>query len=124
MMMAASVDRPMLSGDQGYTGGMNRDTPAHRWRGAIAPTEATWAALMVLDTACLRDGVPDTLVSNRGGAYTSNAFEAVCTRLQVRHETVVSTQGESDQNLTETHVNIQRRWYDDQFSLARTPAAW
>jgi hypothetical protein len=91
--------------------------------GAIAPTEATWAALMVLDTACLRYGVPDTLVSDRGGAYTSNAFEAVCTRLQVRHEAIVSTQGERDQNLTETHVNIRRRWYDDQFSLALASAA-
>jgi transposase InsO family protein len=89
--------------------------------GAIAPAEATWAALMVLYTACLRYGVPDTLVSDSGGAYTSNAFEAVCARLQVRHETIVSTQGESDQNLMETHFNIQRRLYDYQFSLARTP---
>ena len=90
--------------------------------GAIAPTEATWAALMVLYTACLRYGVPDTLVSDSGGAYTSNDFEAVCTRLQVQHETIVSTQGESYQNLMETHFNIQRRLYDYQFSLARTPA--
>jgi transposase InsO family protein len=89
--------------------------------GAIAPTEATWAALMVLYTACLRYGVPDTLVSDRGGAYTSNEFEAVCTRLQVRHETIVSTQGESYQNLMESHFNIQRRLYDYQFALARTP---
>jgi Integrase core domain/Winged helix-turn helix len=63
--------------------------------GMMAPTEATWVALMVLYTACLRYGAPDTLVSDRGGAYTSNDFEAVCTRLQVRHETIVSTQGES-----------------------------
>jgi transposase InsO family protein len=90
--------------------------------GAIAPTEATWAALMVLYTACRRYGVPDTLVSDSGGAYTSNDFEAVCTRLQVRHETIVSTQGESYQNRMETHFNIQRRLYDYQFSLARTPA--
>src|SRR6266511_2615057 len=47
--------------------------------GAIAPTEATWAALMVLYTACVRYGVPHTLVSDSGGAYTSNEFEAVCT---------------------------------------------
>ena len=80
--------------------------------GAIAPTEATWAALMVLYTACLRYGVPETLVSDSGGAYTSNDFEAVCTRLQVQHETIVSTQGESYQNLMETHFNIQRRLYD------------
>ena len=59
--------------------------------GAMAPTEATWAALMGLYTDCLRYGAPAYLVSDRGGAYTSNDFETVCTRLQVRHETIVST---------------------------------
>jgi transposase InsO family protein len=91
--------------------------------GAIAPVEATWVALMVLYTACLRYGAPDTLVSDSGGAYTSNDFEAVCTRLQIHHETIESTQGESYQNLMETHFNIQRRLYDYQFSLVHTPAA-
>jgi transposase InsO family protein len=89
--------------------------------GMIAPTEATWVALMVLYTACLRYGAPEQLVSDSGGAYTSADFEAVCTRLQIHHETIVSTQGESYQNLMETHFNIQRRLYDYQFSLARTP---
>jgi transposase InsO family protein len=91
--------------------------------GALAPTEATWAALRVLYTACLRYGVPQMLVSDSGGAYTSNAFEGVCTRLHLTHETIESTQGESYQNLMETHFNIQRRLYDCQFSLARTPLA-
>src|SRR5882724_4223281 len=90
--------------------------------GAMAPTEATWVALMVLYTACQQYGVPAYLVSDSGGAYTSNEFEAVCTRLQIRHETIVSTQGESYLNWMETHFNIQRRLYDYQFSLARTPA--
>jgi hypothetical protein len=90
--------------------------------GMIAPTEATWVALMVLYTACLRYGVPEQLVSDSGGAYTSNDFEAVCHRLQIQHDTIESTQGESYQNLMETHFNIQRRLYDYQFSLARTPA--
>jgi transposase InsO family protein/transposase len=90
--------------------------------GAIAPTEATWAALMVLYTACVRYGVPHTLISDSGGAYTSNDFEAVCARLQLHHETIESTKGESYQNLMETHFNIQRRLYDYQFSLVRTPA--
>ena len=89
--------------------------------GAIAPTEATWVALMVLYTACLRYGIPEALISDSGGAYTSTDFEAVCTRLQLRHETIVSTQGESYQNLMETHFNTQRRLYDYQFSLATTP---
>ena len=59
-------------------------------------------------------------MSDSGGAYTSDAFEAVCGRLEIDHKTIVSTQGESDLNWIETHVNIQRRLYDDQFSLART----
>ena len=91
--------------------------------GAVAPTEATWVALMVLYTACRQYGVPACLVSDRGGAYPSNEFEAVCARLQIRHETIVSTQGERDLNWMETHCNIQRRLYDDQVSLARPPAA-
>jgi transposase InsO family protein len=90
--------------------------------GMIAPTEATWVALMVLSTACLRYGAPVPLVSDSGGASTSADFEAVCTRLQIQHATIVSTQGESYLNWMETHFNIQRRLYDDQFSLARTPA--
>jgi transposase InsO family protein len=90
--------------------------------GMIAPTEATWVALMVLYTACLRYGAPGSLVSDSGGAYTSNDFEAVCRRLHIQHETIESTKGESYQNLMETHFTIQRRLYDYQFSLARTPA--
>jgi transposase InsO family protein len=90
--------------------------------GALAPTEATWVALMVLYTACLRYGAPVHLVSDSGVAYTSADFEAVCTRLQIQHETIVSTQGESYLNWMETHFNLQRRLYDYQFSLARTPA--
>jgi putative transposase len=89
--------------------------------GAVAPTEATWVALMVLHTACRQYGVPEALISDSGGAYTSNAFEAVCARLQIQHHTIVSTQGESYQNWMETHFNIQRRLYDYQFSLAPTP---
>jgi putative transposase len=89
--------------------------------GAIAPTEATWVALMGLYTACRRYGIPEALISDSGGAYTSNDFEAVCARLQLRHETIVSTQGESYQNLMETHFNIQRRLYDYQFSLTTPP---
>jgi transposase InsO family protein len=90
--------------------------------GALAPTEATWAALMVLYTACVRYGAPTSLVSDSGGAYTSDAFEAVCGRLEIEHKTIVSTQGESYLNWIETHFNIQRRLYDYQFSLTRTPA--
>jgi transposase InsO family protein len=89
--------------------------------GAVAPTEASWVALMVLYTACLRYGAPTHLISDKGGAYISDDVEAVCTRLGIDHRTITSTQGESYKNLMETHCNIQRRLYDDQFSLTRTP---
>jgi hypothetical protein len=77
--------------------------------GAVTPTEASWGALLVLYTACLRYGAPKVLVSDSGGAYISDDFEAVGRRLQIHHEPIVSTQGESDKNLMETHFNIQRR---------------
>jgi transposase InsO family protein len=90
--------------------------------GAMAPSEATWAALLVLYTACLRYGAPETLISDSGGAFTSDAFEAVCRRLEIQHTPIVSTQGESYKNLMETHFNVQRRLFDYQFSLTQTPA--
>jgi hypothetical protein len=88
----------------------------------MAPTEATGVALMVLYTACLRYGAPTCLVSDSGGAYTSDAFEAVCGRLEIDQKTMVSTQGESYLNWIETHFNIQRRLSDYQLALARTPS--
>src|SRR4029450_11456779 len=89
--------------------------------GAVAPAEASWVALTVLYTACLRYGAPVHLISDKGGAYLSDDVAAVCTRLGVDHRTITSPQGESYQNLMETHFNIQRRVYDYQFSLTRTP---
>jgi len=41
--------------------------------GAMASSEASWAALMVLYTACRRYGTPQTLISDSGGAYISIA---------------------------------------------------
>jgi transposase len=89
--------------------------------GAIAPSEASWIALTVLYTACQRYGLPTHLISDSGGAFTSDAFEGVCTRLAIDHQTIVSTQGQSYMNLMETHFNIQRRLYDYQLALSRTP---
>jgi transposase len=89
--------------------------------GAVAPVEASWVALMVLYTACLRYGAPEHLISDSGGAYISDDFEAVCTRLEIDHQTIISTQGESYLNWMETHFNVQRRLYDYQFSLTTTP---
>jgi hypothetical protein len=89
--------------------------------GAVAPAEASWVALMGLYTACRRYGAPQALLSESGGAFTSNAFEAVCTRLQMDHKPIESTQGESYLNGMETHCNVQRRLYDYQCSLSLTP---
>ena len=43
--------------------------------GAVAPSEASWVALTVLYTACLRYGVPEHVISDSGGAFISEAFE-------------------------------------------------
>jgi transposase InsO family protein len=88
--------------------------------GAVAPSEASGVALMVLSTACLRSGAPEHLLADSGGAFTSGEFEAVCDRLGIDHETIVSTQGHSYMHLLETHCNIQRRIYDYQCALTKT----
>jgi transposase InsO family protein len=88
--------------------------------GAVAPSEASWAALTVLFTACRRYGTPHHLISDKGGAYISDVFEAVCVRLGIDHKTITGKDGESYKNLMETHFNIQRRLYDYQFALSRT----
>jgi len=89
--------------------------------GAVAPTEASWVALTVLYAAVRRYGVPVHLISDSGGAFIADAFEGVCTRLGIDHQTIVSTEGQSYMNLMETHFNIQRRLYDYQLALTRTP---
>jgi transposase InsO family protein len=89
--------------------------------GAVSGSEASWVALTVLFTACQRYGVPQSLISDKGSAYISNVFEAVCTRLGIDHRTITGKNGESYKNLMETHFNVQRRLYDYQFSLCRTP---
>jgi transposase InsO family protein len=90
--------------------------------GAVAPVEASWVTLMVLYTACLRYGAPQHLISDSGGAFTSNDVTAVLQRLQIASNPLLSTQGESSKNLMEMHFNIQRRLYDYQFSLTTPPA--
>jgi transposase InsO family protein len=92
--------------------------------GAVAPAEASWVALMVLYTACLRYGAPQFLISDSGGAFTSHEFERVCTRLGIDHKPMESTKGQSYLNWMETHFNVQRRIFDYQFSLTTTPEAF
>ena len=83
-----------------------------RLAGAVAPTAARWVALMVLYTACVRYGVPQSFLSDSGGAFTSKEFEAVCTRLQIHHQPLESPTGERYLHGMETPCNVQRRLYD------------
>jgi hypothetical protein len=92
--------------------------------GAVAPSEASGVALMVLSTAWRRSGVPAFLISDSGGAFTSNEFEAVCTRFGIEHKPMESTQGDSDLHWMETPFNVQRRLVDYQCSLTTTPEAF
>lgn len=89
--------------------------------GAIAPAEASGVTLMVLHTACLRSGAPQSLLAASGGAFTSQEVLAVFQRLAIPPNPIVRTHGESYQNLLETHCNIQRRLYDYQFAQTTTP---
>jgi len=89
---------------------------------AVAPSEASWVALLVLSTACRRYGAPPRRLSDSGGASIASAFEAVCARLEIEPLTMVSTQGESWLHIMETHGNVQRRLYDYQCSLTQSPA--
>ncbi|HSX77067.1 MAG TPA: DDE-type integrase/transposase/recombinase [Candidatus Saccharimonadia bacterium] len=93
-----------------------------RLAAAVAPAEARWVALLVLSPACRRYGAPQRRLSDSGGASISNAFEAVCARLEIEHITMVSPQGESGLHIMETHCNGQRRLYDSQCSLTQSPA--
>ena len=77
--------------------------------GAVAPSEASWVALTVLYTACQRYGVPVHVISDRGGAFISDAFEGVCTRLGIDHHTIVSTEGQSYMNLMVRQVAYKRK---------------
>jgi hypothetical protein len=56
---------------------------------------------MVLYTACLRYGAPAHLISDSGGAFTSNEVAAVLKRLQIVPNPLLSTHGESYKNLME-----------------------
>lgn len=89
--------------------------------GAIAPAEASWVTLMVLYTACLRYGAPQYLISDSGGAFTSNEVTAVLKRLAITPNPLVSTHGDSYKNLLDTHFNIHRRLYDYQLAQTTTP---
>jgi hypothetical protein len=82
--------------------------------GAVAPAAASGVALMVLDTACLRYGAPEPVLSDSGGAFLSTAGKAVWQRLGLHQEPIKSHQGQSSWNWLETPCNIPRRLFDSQ----------
>jgi hypothetical protein len=90
--------------------------------GAVAPVEASWVTLMVLYTACLRYGAPQHLISDSGGAFTSNDVTAVWQRWPIAPTPLLSPQGARDKKLRETHGNIHRRLSDSPCSLPTPPA--
>jgi len=90
--------------------------------GALAPTEASWVTLLVLSPACRRSGAPQHVLSDSGGACTSNAVKAVFKRLAIPPKPLGSTHGEREKNLLETHCTIPRRLSDDQLAHTTTPA--
>jgi hypothetical protein len=92
--------------------------------GAVAPADASWVTLLVLSTACLRYGAPAHVLSDSGGAFTSNDVKAVLKRWHMEPNPLLSTQGESDKNLLEPPCNIQRRLDDYHFSLTPPPVAF
>jgi len=49
------------------------------------------------------------VISDRGGAFISDAFAGVCTRLGIDHHTIVSTEGQSYMNLMVRQVAYKRK---------------
>src|SRR5215510_13231783 len=90
---------------------------------ALMRSELLDLTTIISATACHQSNYVEPYSRYSGKAYISTEFEAVCSRLEIDHQTIISTQGESYMNLIETHFNIQRRLYDYQFALSTTPAA-
>src|SRR5256885_2017216 len=87
--------------------------------GAMAPTEHTWVALMVLSTACLRYGAPTCLVSDSGGGPTSGACLGGCGGVGNDHKKNVRTHGGRYLYRIENQFNILRRVSDYQIVVSR-----
>lgn len=78
--------------------------------GMVSPFQDLWAILMVLYTAILRFGIPDTIVSDNGAVFTSDTFQYICRRLNIRHEPI--EKGKPWENLIEAFFGIQARMMD------------
>lgn len=86
--------------------------------GVVLATQARGPVLKLLYEAVLKWGAPGSIVSDSGGAFISNDYEACCERLGIRVEHIEAHQ--SWQNMIETHFNIQRLIGDPQFAKCQT----
>jgi transposase len=84
----------------------------------ISPTQNQWDYLSVLVDAIRRYGVPEALVTDGGGQFSSTMANALYEMLGIRKERIEP--GEPWQNYAETLFSIQRRLADYSFSNART----
>src|SRR5579859_6434525 len=84
----------------------------------ISPTQTQWDYLSVLVDAIRRYGVPEAIVTDGGGQFSSTMANALYEMLGIRKERIDA--GEPWENYAETLFSIQRRLADHSFSNART----
>jgi len=101
-----------IAGVKGWSVLLREGYARTRRAGAVAPPAASGVARRGLSTACRRSGVPQFVISDSGGAFTANAFEAVCTRLPIEPKPRESPPGASSRHWLETPLTVQRRFYD------------
>jgi hypothetical protein len=85
---------------------------------AISATQNQWDYLAVLADAIRRYGVPEALVTDGGGQFSSTVALQLYDMLGIRKERI--DPGQPWQNYAETLFSIQRRLADHAFSNART----
>jgi hypothetical protein len=85
---------------------------------AISATQNQWDYLAVLADALRRYGVPEAIVTDGGGQFSSTVAIQLYDMLGIRKERI--DPGEPWQNYAETLFSIQRRLGDHAFSNART----
>jgi hypothetical protein len=88
--------------------------------GAVLATQARGPVLKLLYETVRQWGAPGTIVSDSGGAFTSEDYRRTCSRLGIEVQYIEARQ--SWQNLIETHFNIQRKMADYKFESVTSEA--
>ena len=86
----------------------------------VLATQARGPVLKLLYEAVRQWGAPAAIVSDSGGAFTSEDYRRTCSRLGIEVHYIEAQQ--SWQNLIETHFNIQRKMTDHKFESLTTEA--